>query len=97
MSQKEIDALLGTSIEEEDESEFSDTDHMEPDESERKNKTSFKGFVKTNIITVPYVSPVLKSEELLIDPEGNTDGEYANVPVVRTILNYKRYKKFNGK
>jgi hypothetical protein len=89
LSQDEIDALLSTPMDDTD-----DTDLSAP---ERTIKRSFKGLVKSRIITVPYVAPVIKSDRVLFDPDINGDEEYTNVPVVRSLFNYKQYKKINCK
>ncbi len=57
-----------------------------------RESLAFKGHIKPKHIKVPYVSPVLKREEMLLNPDSNTNNNLTSVPVVRTLQNYKQYK-----
>ena len=90
LSQLGFDDLLGGGYEEED-SDSSDSSGEPVNTGERKS-LAFKGHIKPKHIKVPYVSPVLKREEMLLNPDSNTNNNLTSVPVVRTLQNYKQYK-----
>ncbi len=90
LSQSDIDDLLGGGYEDDD-SDSSDSSDERVNTGQRKS-LAFKGHIIPKHIKVPYVSPVLKSEEVLLNPDSNMNDNLTSVPVVRTLQNYKQYK-----
>ena len=94
LDQKAIDDLLNEAIEiddEENEQSAIETDKFEG----RKSGVSFKPVIREKKIIAPYVSPVLKSEKILYNPQiEEVEEMHIEIPVVRSIKNYNQK---NGK
>lgn len=94
LDQKAIDDLLNETIEIDDEE--NEQSATETDKSEgRKRGVSFKPVIREKKIIAPYVSPVLKSEKILYNPQiEEVEEMHIEIPVVRSIKNYNQK---NGK
>lgn len=94
LDQNAIDELLNEAIEIEDE-EIEQSVTKTGNFESKKRGGSFKPVIREKKIIAPYVSPVLKSEKILFNPQiEEVEEMHIEMPVVRTIKNYNQK---NGK
>ncbi|MFC1553251.1 hypothetical protein ACFL7D_01345 [candidate division KSB1 bacterium] len=91
LDQSEIDALLNSTFEGDD-SDIDETEEQVADLPKPK-KGFFKPAIKPNLhFDFRYTSPVLKSENILLNPTKSNEDFDKDKLVVRSVINYSNLK-----